>query len=94
MLLDATAPDEVLKPRTDARLYRCVELGNQLQALLISDRDTDKVKAAQLPLHGRFHCGARAVMSSSLLVATVFGRFQHSVSALVGCGMFYQLELV
>lgn len=34
---------DVLKPRTDTRDYRCVRLGNALQALIISDPETDKV---------------------------------------------------
>lgn len=34
---------EVLKPRTDNREYRCVGLENALQALIVSDPDTDKV---------------------------------------------------
>jgi hypothetical protein len=35
---------EILKPRTDNREYRCVVLPNALQALVISDPETDKVR--------------------------------------------------
>lgn len=35
---------EILKPRTDNREYRCVVLLNGLQALVISDPETDKVR--------------------------------------------------
>lgn len=41
VVVDAT---DVLKPRTDKRDYRCVGLGNALQALIISDPETDKVR--------------------------------------------------
>jgi secreted Zn-dependent insulinase-like peptidase len=34
---------EILKPRTDKREYRRVVLPNDLQVLIISDPDTDKV---------------------------------------------------
>lgn len=34
---------EILKPRTDKRVYRGVVLENELQALIISDPETDKV---------------------------------------------------
>ena len=34
---------EILKPRTDKRVYRRVVLENALQALVISDPETDKV---------------------------------------------------
>lgn len=34
---------EILKPRTDKRRYRRLILPNSLEALLISDPDTDKV---------------------------------------------------
>jgi hypothetical protein len=40
--VDAT---DVLKPRTDSREYRCVALGNALQALIIGDPETDKVRS-------------------------------------------------
>jgi len=36
-------PVEILKPRTDKREYRRVVLPNDLQVLIISDPDTDKV---------------------------------------------------
>ncbi|KAJ6821787.1 insulin-degrading enzyme-like 1, peroxisomal [Iris pallida] len=37
---------EILKPRTDAREYRRIVLANSLEALLISDPETDKVAAS------------------------------------------------
>ncbi|KAG0627873.1 hypothetical protein M758_2G234700 [Ceratodon purpureus] len=45
---------DVLKPRTDTREYRCVGLGNALQALIISDPDTDKAAASMVVNVGSF----------------------------------------
>lgn len=41
---------EILKPRTDNREYRRIVLDNFLEALLISDPDTDKVSQFHLVL--------------------------------------------
>lgn len=49
--VDAT---DVLKPRTDSREYRCVVLGNALQALIISDPETDKAAASMVVNVGSF----------------------------------------
>ena len=53
--VDAT---DVLKPRTDLRHYRCVCLGNALQALIISDPETDKVRTG-LGIGGAEFCVVR-----------------------------------
>ncbi|KAG0570443.1 hypothetical protein KC19_6G162300 [Ceratodon purpureus] len=53
VLLDDAA-DVVLKPRTDRRDYKCVVLGNALQALIISDPDTDKAAASMVVNVGSF----------------------------------------
>ncbi|XP_024393849.1 insulin-degrading enzyme-like 1, peroxisomal isoform X2 [Physcomitrium patens] len=51
VVVDAT---DVLKPRTDKRDYRCVGLGNALQALIISDPETDKAAASMVVNVGSF----------------------------------------
>nr|PNR46368.1 hypothetical protein PHYPA_013487 [Physcomitrium patens] len=45
---------DVLKPRTDKRDYKCVVLENELQALIISDPDTDKAAASMVVNVGSF----------------------------------------
>jgi len=45
---------EILKPRTDNREYRCVVLPNALQALVISDPETDKAAASMVVNVGSF----------------------------------------
>eukprot|EP00271_Cylindrocystis_brebissonii_P018956 TRINITY_DN5550_c0_g1_i1.p1 TRINITY_DN5550_c0_g1~~TRINITY_DN5550_c0_g1_i1.p1 ORF type:complete len:1062 (+),score=215.89 TRINITY_DN5550_c0_g1_i1:412-3597(+) len=45
---------ELLKPRSDKRQFRCIRLENELQALLISDAETDKGAAAMAVNVGSF----------------------------------------
>lgn len=45
--------EEIVKARIDKRDYRRIVLGNSLQALLISDPDTDKVNFS--PISVFFH---------------------------------------
>jgi len=49
--------DDVIKPDTDERQYRAIELKNQLKAIIICDPDTDKASAALDVYIGRLiHC--------------------------------------
>eukprot|EP00250_Pteridium_aquilinum_P021928 c25264_g2_i1 orf=2311-5265(+) len=50
MVESAEVEVSILKPRNDSRLYRRIVLPNGLQALLISDPDTDKA-AASMDVH-------------------------------------------
>ncbi|XVE61130.1 hypothetical protein DITRI_Ditri06bG0014900 [Diplodiscus trichospermus] len=49
-----TEEEEIMKPRSDKRDYRRIVLGNSLQVLLISDRDTDKSAACMYVSVGSF----------------------------------------
>jgi insulysin len=42
----ALITDQLEKPELDDRAYRVIELGNQLEALLVHDPDTDKASAS------------------------------------------------
>jgi len=41
---NTAAPTTVIKPQLDKREYRVITLSNQLQAILIHDKETDKVQ--------------------------------------------------
>ncbi len=60
---------EILKPRTDKREYRRVVLPNDLQVLIISDPDTDKVACCFCCLPGFFFPFCRFLSLSCLVEA-------------------------
>ncbi len=45
-VMDKTTPDTIIKSPSDARRYRAITLDNGLEAMLISDPETDKAAAA------------------------------------------------
>lgn len=53
---------DVLKPRTDKRDYKCVVLENELQALIISDPDTDKVRRMEIGVRTEVEFELRVLM--------------------------------
>jgi ATP/ADP translocase len=60
--------NEIIKSAEDKRLYRCLELQNDMKVLLISDSSTDK-SAASLDVNvGKLRC---SVIVSTQLVMTV-----------------------
>lgn len=70
MVVDAT---DVLKPRTDTRDYRCVGLGNALQALIISDPETDKVASHHLiGTCSQFHFEIRLLFEKMMTPLSAF----------------------
>jgi len=85
-----TATDNIRKSPNDARLYRYVELPNQMRVVLISDPTTEKAAAALSVYRGSFHepadkPGLAHFLEHMLFIQTEtypeIDGFQHFISA-------------